>query len=129
MTDNEIIKELEKALKVAEETINRQKTEIERLKAETDQIAEDYSNLVIEKDELFDEAEKLIKKAGAEAVEEFVNYIQEELMYHIGRVAWLVEFGEDKEQTKYYQGVEKTLKNMNTLIDEKLKEKVGDADG
>ena len=98
MTDNDIIKALEciasekdvlckncaynkyyltkchkMTAKDALDLINRQKAEIERLKAESDTIAEDYSNLVIEKDELFDEAEKLIKKAKAEAVKEFAD--------------------------------------------------------
>lgn len=59
--------------------INRQKAEVERFQAEADQIAEDYSNLVIEKDELFDEAEKLIKKAKAEAVKEFADRLHDEV--------------------------------------------------
>lgn len=93
MTDTEIIKALEccitdegfegiifvELIKDALDLINRQKTEIERLEAEADQIAEDYSNLVIEKDELFDEAEKLIKKAKAEAVKEFADRLHDEV--------------------------------------------------
>lgn len=121
----------EKAL----DLINRQKAELAELKSENKILKDSNINL----QELY-EAErakvananekcigiaKALKIAKAEAVKEFANYLQEELIYHIGRVAWLIEFGEDKEQTKYYQGVEKTLKNMNTLIDEKLKETVG----
>lgn len=53
------------------------KAEIERLEDEADKIAEDYSNLIIEKDELFDGAEKLIKTAKLEAIKEFVERLKE----------------------------------------------------
>lgn len=89
MTDNEIKKALEYCFtreecslcplfrncptsfelqKQALELINRLQAENERLKADCDKIAEDYSNLMIEKDELFDETERLIKSAKAEAI-------------------------------------------------------------
>ena len=57
--------------------INRLQAENERLKADCDKIAEDYSNLMIEKDELFDEAENLIKSAKAEAIKEFAERLKE----------------------------------------------------
>lgn len=52
--------------------INRQQSEIERLQAECDNIAEDYSDLMIEKDILFDTAEAFMK-SKAEVVQEFAE--------------------------------------------------------
>lgn len=78
MTDTETIKELEKALKVAEETINRQKTEIERLKDENkkqEAVLEEIDNTIypfpFETD-----YDKAIKKAKAEAVKEFAEILK-----------------------------------------------------
>lgn len=80
----ELIEKSERIEHFADKTIATLQAEIKRLKAESDTIAEDYSNLVIEKDELFDEAEKLIKKAKAEAAKEFAEKLHEELrMYGI----------------------------------------------
>lgn len=53
--------------------INRQKGEIEKLEADNDKLAEDWSNLTIEKDQLFDEAQALIKKSKAEAITELID--------------------------------------------------------
>lgn len=101
MTDAEIIKALEvcgtykgkctdcpafvkvdrsnckKVLLGALELINRQKAEVESLKAENDKLAEDWSNLTIEKDQLFDEAKALIEKAKSEARKEFADKLQD----------------------------------------------------
>lgn len=70
--------------------INRQKVEIERLNTELDTFAKEYSDLIVEKDKLFDVAEKSLKgireakalyvkdiaKARAEAVKEFAERLK-----------------------------------------------------
>ena len=87
MTDNEIIKVLEccggnscsncrasekectDIIKNALDLINRQKAENERLCIEIDE-------LIIAKDQLFDEAEALIKKAKSEAIKGFAERVK-----------------------------------------------------
>lgn len=91
ITDNEIIKALEKILELmcnegdlqrsaiiskSLDLINRQKAEIERLKKENNQLAEDWSNVTIEKDLLFDEAKALIEKAKVETAKEFAEIVK-----------------------------------------------------
>lgn len=51
----------ETLLSFAWNTMYNQKEEIERLRNESDELAEQLHNLLIEKDDLFDETERLIK--------------------------------------------------------------------
>lgn len=67
----------EKIIKAADRLIETQKAEIERLERENERLAEDWSNVTIEKDLLFDEAKALIEKAKAEAVKEFAGRLCE----------------------------------------------------
>lgn len=102
----EMLKKSERVEHFADKAIATLQAENEKLRAEADQIAEDYSNLVIEKDELFDEAEKLIKKARAEAVKEFAENLETALSDHFGG--------------GFYKC------HCRHVIDNLLKEKVGD---
>lgn len=56
VTESEVL-----SLILAVGELNRQKAEIERLRNESDELAEQLHNLLIEKDDLFDETERLIK--------------------------------------------------------------------
>lgn len=49
---------------------------------EVEKITEVYSNLIIEKDELFEESERLIKQAISEAVKEFAERLKDEVTYY-----------------------------------------------
>lgn len=69
MTDNETIKALEKALKVADETINRQQAEIERLR---NTIKTDFLT-VTEKLKL---SQSEISEIKSEAIKEFAERLK-----------------------------------------------------
>ena len=64
--------------------INRQKAEIERLQAEVTAINNDYDNLMVEKDELFDIAEVEFEEIKAEAYKECVEKAIDEFEQWVG---------------------------------------------
>lgn len=100
MTDNEIIKNLENAAEwfsehgrntntaiigICKESvalINRQRAEIKNLNSELDKISIEYSELITQKDYLYDEAKSLIerdKHSKSEAIREFADQLKREI--------------------------------------------------
>ena len=90
--------------------INRQKAEIERLKEDCDKAWEEYSNLQIEYDKLFDEAVALIRKKKAEAVKKFAKKFKRK------SVVWRID--------NFDMGYQITDEEFDNLV----KEMVGDTD-
>ena len=77
MTDNELIKELEQALRVANETINRQRAEIERLESHFRFLDVECGRLEKAESRHYDD----IIKARAEAIKEFAERLKELMKY------------------------------------------------
>lgn len=115
MTDTETIKELEKALKVAEETINRQKAEKENLEIEIQAMRNAANGYKAEVERLKDTLKiyhnynPAIKHAKAEAVKEFAERLKEKAYFH-------EEYGT------------MVLENVDEIVDDLVEETVGDAD-
>ena len=111
--------------------INRQKAEIERLQAEVTAINNDYDNLMVEKDELFDIAEVEFEEIKAEAYKEFAERVKEEIVQALesnykAQNERLLKTNKVDEFVKYCDGKIITLRGLKDFLDDLLKELVGE---
>ncbi len=151
MTDNEIIKALECCINIGERGCTdcpAYDTKIDdcvgipwksildiinRLQAENDKLAKDWSDITIEKDELFDIAEK--QKAEIERLNKEIDRLSQIILYHPGQMADAIkDFAERlkaKEAIHFCKCGEPFVYTdlFNGEIDNLVKEMVGDNNG
>lgn len=78
---------------------------INRKNAENEKLSMEIDELIIAKDQLFDEAEALIKKARAEAIKEFAERLKEKYKMHFG-----------KEWNAVYNPIDQIAKEMGVSL-------------